>query len=180
MEEAPIIDGDVPCENCKYNLRGLPADRACPECGQEPRFSAPMDAAENANDLRRYFRARPLLKTAAQAGYPVDALLFVGDVIRFLHADQALRGQIRHVGARQVCDGLRDYAFQYFNDTAEAMDLLGEWGLRRSEDVGRVVFALVRAGELQARAEDREEDFAGLFELERLFAGPVDQGDDEN
>jgi len=87
MEEAPIIDGDVPCENCKYNLRGLPADRACPECGQEPRFSAPMDAAENAHDLRRYFRARPLLKTAAQAGYPVDALLFVGDVIRFLHAE---------------------------------------------------------------------------------------------
>ncbi len=28
------IDADLPCSGCDYNLKGLPADANCPECGQ--------------------------------------------------------------------------------------------------------------------------------------------------
>jgi hypothetical protein len=33
-DEPPmLIDHDLPCRHCGYNLRGLTTDRACPECG---------------------------------------------------------------------------------------------------------------------------------------------------
>jgi hypothetical protein len=31
---SPEIDADLPCSACDYNLKGLPADANCPECGQ--------------------------------------------------------------------------------------------------------------------------------------------------
>ena len=37
IDETPIantfISHDVPCHRCAYNLRGLPRDGRCPECG---------------------------------------------------------------------------------------------------------------------------------------------------
>ncbi|MGD1278420.1 MAG: hypothetical protein ABR964_14500 [Tepidisphaeraceae bacterium] len=33
MTSAPPIDSDTPCGRCGYNLRGLPPDGQCPECG---------------------------------------------------------------------------------------------------------------------------------------------------
>jgi hypothetical protein len=33
MGDVAYITTDVPCPVCRYNLRGLPTDRACPECG---------------------------------------------------------------------------------------------------------------------------------------------------
>ncbi|NUQ53948.1 MAG: hypothetical protein HUU19_14790 [Phycisphaerales bacterium] len=30
----PFLDRDVACVRCSYNLRGLPANRNCPECGE--------------------------------------------------------------------------------------------------------------------------------------------------
>src|SRR3954471_13836356 len=36
MEEthAAIIQSDMECSGCRYDLRGMPADGRCPECGQ--------------------------------------------------------------------------------------------------------------------------------------------------
>ncbi len=31
--DAPAVAADVPCRRCGYNLRGLPTDGRCPECG---------------------------------------------------------------------------------------------------------------------------------------------------
>lgn len=31
---APFLDRDVACVRCSYNLRGLPTNRNCPECGE--------------------------------------------------------------------------------------------------------------------------------------------------
>src|SRR5262245_9655685 len=143
MSEIPTLQSDVPCENCGYNLRGLPADRVCPECGEVIRFSAHMALAENAEELRHFFRSRQIAKIAKAVGYTVDAIMFVQDGIFFTT-------QVGHRTAKEVCFDLAAYARQYFNDRDEATELLKEWGVCRSEDVGRIVFGLVRAGMLYA------------------------------
>ena len=33
MDHAQTITTDIPCQNCKYNLRGLNQTGLCPECG---------------------------------------------------------------------------------------------------------------------------------------------------
>jgi hypothetical protein len=35
VESQSSIDGDLPCLRCEYNLRGLPAEGNCPECGEQ-------------------------------------------------------------------------------------------------------------------------------------------------
>lgn len=38
-----MIDTDLPCRNCSYNLRGLQSDRVCPECGTPIRKHRPAE-----------------------------------------------------------------------------------------------------------------------------------------
>jgi len=42
--DAPtVLPYDVPCRNCQYNLRGLPTNGHCPECGTPVEFSTRGD-----------------------------------------------------------------------------------------------------------------------------------------
>ena len=36
-DDAPVIEHDLSCMSCGYNLRALPPDGQCPECGTEVR-----------------------------------------------------------------------------------------------------------------------------------------------
>jgi uncharacterized repeat protein (TIGR04138 family) len=73
----------------------------------------------------------------------------------------------RHVTGRDVCRAIAAIAPAYFGGRAEAFETLSGWDIRRGEDVGRVVAALVDAGLLLASEEDTPASFEGAFELER-------------
>ena len=173
MADVPTIFDDCPCVACEYNLRGLTVDQRCPECG-EPitrtlRRILGVVRPETGvwiRDALASVEARRLGAVAAKAGCTVDA-------VRFLcHAFNVAKGQPGggRVTAGHVCDGVRDWAIRYFNDTDEAKELLAEWGITRSEDVGRIVFAMVQLGHMKAEEGETIRDFDGLFTLETLFS----------
>lgn len=59
-----------------------------------------------------------------------------------------------------------------------AATVFREWGVERSEDVGRIVFQMASAGLLSARPEDTMADFSGDFDLhaalsDRIESGPI-------
>ena len=172
MPEPPTIDGDVPCMECGYNLRTLSVKGLCPECGLEVMdsivaASGTHDAASAAMQTYHRQQFEPL---AASAGYPVDAFMFVKDAMGICRTSGVPAGDGRiHATARDVCRAVRDYATRYFNDRDEAINLLSEWGIRSSEDVGRIIFTFVGAGQLAAGPHDTLGDFDGLFVLDRLF-----------
>jgi len=76
----------------------------------------------------------------------------------------------RHLSGRELLAGIARLARSEFGDLAPMV--FEEWGVRKGEDVGEMVFQLVRSGQLSARPEDTLDDFRG-FDLHReLLAEP--------
>lgn len=78
----------------------------------------------------------------------------------------------RHVGGRDLCMGLRDYAIRRYGLLAKTV--LNQWGVRQTEDFGKIVFALVDAGLLRKTDEDTLDDFEGVFDFEEEFEGSIE------
>lgn len=75
--------------------------------------------------------------------------------------------QPRHVSAQELADGVRILALARYGILAR--QVLEYWGIRDSDDVGRVVFAMVELGILVMEDGDRIEDFSGAFDFEHAF-----------
>ena len=95
--------------------------------------------------------------------YPAEAYRFIGEAVSFTVGRLTRH---RHVSARELLAGVRDYAHQEYGVLAH--EVLTEWGLRTAADVGRVVYLMIGAGLLAASPEDRPED----FECEFAFDAP--------
>jgi uncharacterized repeat protein (TIGR04138 family) len=118
------------------------------------------------NELQ--FSAEVLTRLRAD-GYRYDerAYLFMLAAIEFLQSRLEAR---RHVTGAELAWACRDLAVRQFGLLAS--DVLGYWGIRRTEDYGSIVFILVRAGLLSTQATDREEDFAAVYEFGEAFSEP--------
>lgn len=79
------------------------------------------------------------------------------------------------VSAKEVCDAVPKLALVYFGDVSGARAGLRDWGLARSEDVGRIFAALVEAGLVSPPEGGSPSDFRGVFELDTLFPGTTEQ-----
>ena len=163
------LELDVSCMSCGYNLRGLAINGRCPECAK-PVIDSVRDAERAGESIESHLYRQIMQPVAEKAGYTVDAVMFVADAMKKVaQRAAATRGPRSHVNAREVCDGLRELAMSYFNDADEARELLAEWGIRRSEDVGAIVFALVASGHGAKSDADQQSDFDGLFTLDTLL-----------
>ena len=169
-----VLQYDASCDGCGYNLRGLSTSGACPECGLGVMFGHAADTEERSG-LGRLVQCRPFTDVAHTSGYPLDAILFVQDVLQQAAGGAASGRPPRdgHLRAADLIVAFADHCGRYFNDADEARDLLSEWRLTTSEDVGRVVFALAASGSLDVRPDDRLADFDGLFTLATLFDRPA-------
>jgi uncharacterized repeat protein (TIGR04138 family) len=73
----------------------------------------------------------------------------------------------RHISGRELTEGVRELAIGRYGLLAKAV--LEHWGIHGTEDVGRVVFAMVEQGLLVKEDDDRPEHFADLFDFEEAF-----------
>lgn len=105
-------------------------------------------------------------------GFVVGAL---GATVQALPPDRAADPARRHLSGRELLAGVARLARREFGPLAPMV--FREWGVRSSEDVGEIVFELVRAGQLSARPEDTMDDFRGDFDLAaELLRGDADAG----
>ncbi|MEE2898573.1 MAG: Minf_1886 family protein [Gemmatimonadota bacterium] len=88
-------------------------------------------------------------------------------VLAALHSVIHALDEPRHISGRELADGVRRLALERFGLMARLV--LEHWGIRATEDVGGVVFALVEQGVLIKQDEDRPEDFADVFDFEEAF-----------
>jgi len=101
--------------------------------------------------------------------YPAAAFQFLRDGLEFtvqrIHADGSEPD--RHVSGRQLCHGLREYAIRQFG--LLSLDVLEGWNLHRTEDFGRMVFALIELGVLAKSDEDTLDDFRSVYDFREAF-----------
>ncbi len=90
-----------------------------------------------------------------------------GFVLRALHSVIQSLDEPRHISGRELTEGVRELAIGQYGPLARTV--LEHWGIHETEDVGRVVFAMVEQGILIKQEGDRPEDFADLFDFEEAF-----------
>ena len=106
--------------------------------------------------------------------YPREAYAFVvaalGETVRQLPPDRLADDARRHLSGRELVVGALRFARARFGPLASTV--FAEWGVHRSEDIGRIVFDLVAAGHLSARPEDTMADFVDGPDLLAVLAEP--------
>jgi hypothetical protein len=118
----------------------------------------PGDEAGVRTDGGRVLDLWRLHRAARAIGCPVTAALFVASALAEVSGGRRKRQWAG--SAREFCD------FLLAARGEETAAVLRSCGLRRSEDVGRVMFGLVEAGLARRPGSGSEDDFRGLFALE--------------
>lgn len=114
-------------------------------------------------------------------GYSPQAFRFIRDglshTVRLVHGEEAAEAtpspddESRHVSGQQLCIGLRDYAVLRYGLLAKLV--LNRWGITRTEDFGKIVFALIDAGLMRKTEDDSLEDFVEVFDFDEEFGSGV-------
>lgn len=97
-------------------------------------------------------------------GYDERAFLFV---LAALEYEQSRLPERRHISGEELSHACRDYALAQYGLLARTV--LEHWGIRRTADFGAIVYALIDAGLLVRRDDDREEDFHDVFTFGDAF-----------
>jgi uncharacterized repeat protein (TIGR04138 family) len=100
------------------------------------------------------------------------AYFFLQDALDFTlkRIAEANDGQVRHVSGPELLLGFRDCALEQFGPMAST--LMSEWGLRKCQDVGDMVFHLIEEQVFGKQESDRREDFSEVFDFEESLVKP--------
>lgn len=100
------------------------------------------------------------------------AYFFLKDALDFTlkRIADANAGQARHVSGPELLEGFRDYALEQFGPMAAT--LMTEWGVRKCQDVGDMVFHLIEEQVFGKQESDRREDFSEVFDFEDSLVAP--------
>jgi uncharacterized repeat protein (TIGR04138 family) len=96
--------------------------------------------------------------------YKVEAYDFV---MAALNYTQSKLDKPRHVSGRELLEGVREYSLELFGLMTRTV--FENWGVRRTEDFGSIVFNMVDAGLLAKTENDSIEDFNNGYDFKEAF-----------
>ena len=110
---------------------------------------------------------------AAAGPYPIEAFHFVREGLSFtaekVHDDaEALDEAERHITGQQLCLGLREFAIDRYGLLAPTV--FAHWQVSRTDDFGRIVFAMIGQGLMSKTDSDTLEDFRAVYAFEEAFS----------
>jgi uncharacterized repeat protein (TIGR04138 family) len=118
------------------------------------------------------FESTLALILAKDPRYQRDAYLFVKDALD--HTQKLVlkenKGELRHVSGQELLGGIREYALTQFGPMTQMV--FEEWGIKRCEDFGEIVFNMVEIGLLGKTEQDSREDFANGYDFHEAFRKP--------
>jgi len=96
--------------------------------------------------------------------YHERGLLFVLAALEFAQTRLPAR---RPLNGGELAWACRDFALEQFGLLAPTV--LEHWGIRSTEDLGRIVFLLIDVGLLAQQPSDRIEDFDRVYDFAEVF-----------
>ncbi len=109
--------------------------------------------------------------------YTREAYHFVREALDFTQELIRRRGEAlprpklgHHITGQELLCGIKAFALQQFGPMACCV--LEEWGIRKCEDFGAIVFNLVEHEILSKTDNDCQEDFSGGFDFQDAFRRP--------
>lgn len=105
--------------------------------------------------------------------YPVDAYVFVNEVVLHIHRKRerdGVAGEKRNIAGGELLEGFKELALKEFGPLAD--EVLREWNVRGGVDVGNIVFNLVDFKIFRKAADESIEDFKRCFDFEEAFHAP--------
>jgi uncharacterized repeat protein (TIGR04138 family) len=96
--------------------------------------------------------------------YKVEAYDFVMSALNYT---QSKLDKPRHVSGRELLEGIREYGLELFG--LMTLTVFENWGVRRTEDFGNIVFNMLDAGLLSKTDEDSIEDFKAGYDFKEAF-----------
>jgi uncharacterized repeat protein (TIGR04138 family) len=106
--------------------------------------------------------------------YPREAYHFVREALE--HAQQAANrasgGETRHISGQELLAGIREFALRQFGPMACCV--LDDWGVKRCEDFGEIVFNLIDQRILSKTEQDSRDDFKGGYDFTEAFRRPFE------
>jgi uncharacterized repeat protein (TIGR04138 family) len=156
------------CEKCQLreatvfvtNIIGgeMHREKLCEPCAM-PKYGP---RAENATLSKQWML--PGQYEMFNQDYPPSAYILVIMAIKAATSSVAPGG---HVPARDIAEAFRTIARIEYG--ADALSKLAEMQIRTTEDIGKLVFALVDAGRLAASQEDTLEAFIDIYDFTQEF-----------
>lgn len=105
--------------------------------------------------------------------YHRDAYLFLRDSLDYtikLRKKNKIETGAQHVRGPELLEGFRLFSLKEFGPMVPTV--FGYWGLERCEDVGAMVFNLIRVGVFGKNEQDSLEDFKGGYDFHEAFVVP--------
>lgn len=115
---------------------------------------------------------KSLEEIVAQVGlYPIEAFHFIQAGLEYTatkaHGERKEPEVKRHITGQQLSEGLREFALLQWGLLARTV--LKRWNINRTDDFGRIVFALVENRYMSKTHEDRIEDFKNVYDFRKAF-----------
>jgi uncharacterized repeat protein (TIGR04138 family) len=82
--------------------------------------------------------------------------------------DDEVPGHEHHVSGKEILEGAVDLARQEFGFMAKTV--FHQWGIRRTDDLGEIVFNLIESSLLSKTDADSRADFHDVFDLDRALS----------
>lgn len=103
--------------------------------------------------------------------YHHNAYQFVFAALRYtqeaLGRASATDEEDAHISGGELAEGIRDFAHEQFG--LMALPVFERWGIRCTEDFGRIVFELVERGEMRKTDRDNLHDFFEVYDFDEAF-----------
>ncbi len=106
-----------------------------------------------------------LEKVLAKNGrYKIDAYIFLYSALTYT---QKKFKKPKHVTGKELLEGIKEMAIENYGPTTKLV--FDEWGVKKTDDWGEIVFNLVNAKLLGKTEEDKIEDFKAVYDFEEVF-----------